>query len=312
MTALIPKPISKYDCIGIVSVSGPVDQKLLLDGLRNIHYMGFDSFTGENILKRKGYLAGEDSCRVSDLNTALADPEIQAVIFARGGYGAMRILENIDLESVQRNPKILVGMSDLTALSLSLFKRCGLVTLAGPMLATENGVNLDSDSLDSLLRSLTQDLRGTELIVPNIGEVTVIRPGKTIGRLLGGCLSMVCALLGTQHVPDFDRDILFLEEINEPLYRIDRMFMQLKLNGVFQRISGLLLGRFIGPESEDQRKAVEELILELSKEFRFPIISGFPHGHALPNLTLPHGMFVEMDTAKLSIIVTQDQPLALK
>ncbi len=138
-------------------------------------------------------------------------------------------------------------MSDLTALNLSLFRRCGLVTFAGPMIATDNGVNLDKDSLNSLVWSLTNDCRGSELITSNLTQVTAIRSGKGTGRLLGGCLSLVTALLGTRHLPEFSDEILFLEEVNEPLYRIDRMLMQLKLSGIFNQISGLLLGHFLGP-----------------------------------------------------------------
>ncbi len=306
MITLIPKPIKKYDCIGIVAASGPVDQQLLLDGLRNIHYMGFDSFTGKNICKRKNYMAGSDLTRVSDLNTALADSAIRAIMFARGGYGIMRILDNIDLNAIRKNPKIMIGMSDLTALSLSLFRRCGLVTFAGPMIATENGVNMDKNSMDSLISSITNDLRGRELIQPDVGSVRTIRHGQTRGRLLGGCLSLVTALLGTDHIPDFSGAVIFLEEVNEPLYRIDRMLMQLKLNGIFERISGLVLGHFISTNSEDQRVEVETLVLELTRHLSFPVISGFPHGHALPNLTLPHGAIVDMDTRNPSLSVSKD------
>lgn len=304
---MIPKPIRRYDCIGVISVSGPVDQQLLLDGLRNLHYMGFDCLTGANVLKRQGYLAGADSSRISDLNNALSDPNIAAIIFARGGYGVMRILEKIDLSSIFKMPKILVGMSDLTAMNLSLYKRCNLVTFAGPMVATENGVNIDNKSLNSLIKMLTTDCRGTQLITSDMADIRCIRSGKTSGRLLGGCLSMVTALLGTNHMPDFSNQIMFLEEINEPLYKIDRMLMHLKLSGFFNIIGGLLLGHFIGPNSEDQRPSVEQLVMELTREYSFPIISGYPHGHVLPNFTLPHGALVEMNADNLSLSVIADQ-----
>ncbi len=304
---MFPKPIKKFDCIGIISISGPVDQQLLLDGLRKVHYMGFDSLTGPNIFKKKGYLAGTDSERVSDLNKALADPHIHAIIFARGGYGAMRILDHVDLAAISVKPKILVGMSDLTALSLSLFKRTGLITFAGPMIATENGVNLDKISHDSLVGALTHDCRGTELIPHEVCATHTIRSGKATGRLLGGCLSIVTALLGTEHLPNFSNEIMFLEEVNEPLYRIDRMLMQLKLNGIFNRLGGLVLGHFIGPNGENQRHAIENLILEVTGGFRFPIVSGFPHGHKLPNLSLPHGAIVDLDAEISSLIVRRNQ-----
>lgn len=307
MVTLIPKPVKNYDCLGIVAVSGPIDQNLLLDGLRNIHYMGFDSLTGQNIFKKRGYLAGSDLARVTDLNKALNDPNIRAVCFARGGYGVMRILEQIDLNAIIKTPKIMVGMSDLTALNLSLFARCGLVTFAGPMLATENGVDLDKISLDSLIAALTTEVRGRELIQEGVADIKVIRQGKNRGRLLGGCLSLVSALTGTHHLPDFSGAILFLEEINEPLYRIDRMLMQLKLNGIFHKIGGLVLGHFVGPNRENQGPDVQSLVMELTQELYFPIICGFPHGHVLPNLTLPHGVIAEMDTANISLFVIEDQ-----
>lgn len=307
MEILIPKPIRKYDCVGIVSASGPVDQQLLLDGLRNVHYLGFDSLTGEHVLRKKAYLAGNDSFRSSDLNKALANPDVHAIIFSRGGYGVMRILDEIDLDAIRTRPKIMVGMSDLTALSLSLFKRVGLVTFAGPMIATRNGVNMDKHSSDSLVRSLTTDLRGVELVLPGVGEIKALRQGKASGRLLGGCLSLVAALLGTDHFPDFTNKIMILEDVNEPLYRIDRKLMQLKMNGIFHKINGLVIGHFLGSDSEDQRLDVENLIMDLTSDFSFPIMSGYPHGHTLPNLTLPIGLKVYMDTGKGSLLVSHDQ-----
>jgi muramoyltetrapeptide carboxypeptidase len=293
---LVPAPLRRGDTVGVVSASGPPDSDLLDNGLEFLRSHGLRIRLGQYVCERNGYLAGNDEQRCTDLNTMLADPEVRGVLFARGGYGVMRLLESIDQEAVLRDPKALVGMSDVTALQLSLFSRCGLATFSGPMIAGQIGAGLDPVSEESLLRGLTEPLDGRDLLPISVDRVRTLRSGYACGPLLGGCLSLVVALLGTAHSPDFSGSILLLEDVNEPPYRLDRMLTHLQLSGVLSRVAGIVLGHFLGTQEKDMGEEVERLVLELTAENQVPVVSRVPHGHALPNLTLPHGVPVAINT----------------
>ncbi len=251
---------------------------------------------GQHLLECNDYLAGNDKQRSSDLNSMLRDPEIRAIVFARGGYGMMRLLESIDYKAILADPKILVGMSDVTALQLSLLRKCNLVTFAGPMVAVQVAASLDATSEEWLINAMMDPIENRNLWPEEALAIRILRPGKSSGELMGGCLSLITALLGTKHLPDFNAKILILEDVNEPLYRIDRMLSQLKLSGALGKITGLVLGHFISPEQADLVEQVEEMILQLTLDHPVPMISRFPHGHRLPNLTLPIGVPLQMDT----------------
>jgi muramoyltetrapeptide carboxypeptidase len=300
---VVPEPLCRGDTVGVVAACGPVDRDLLNRGISFFESRGLRVLLGRHTLERNGYLAGSDEQRCADLNWILREPEVRAVLFARGGYGIMRILETIDREALIRQPRLLLGMSDLTALELSLFSREGLVTLSGPMIAGQIGDGLDRLSEQWLDRALTEPLDGRDLFAGLGQTVQVLRHGRAHGHLLGGCLSLVTALLGTTHCPEYVGAILFLEDVSEPLYRIDRMLFQLKLAGVLGKVGGVVLGHFIGAQSEDLRKETERLVLELTTDNRVPVVSRFPYGHVLPNLTIPHGAPVELDTARPSLTV---------
>jgi len=165
---------------------------------------------------------------------------------------------------------------------------------------------LDSLSEEWLISGLTESLEDRELLPPTWPAFQVLRGGQAYGPLLGGCLSLVTALVGTPYCPDFNAAILLLEDVNEPLYRIDRMLTQLKLAGVLGRISAVVLGYFVGAEGEDLLEATEGMVLEITADHPIPVISGYPHGHALPNLTIPHGVPVELDTEVPSMKVSME------
>jgi muramoyltetrapeptide carboxypeptidase len=292
----VPGPLKKGDTVGIVAASGPPDPDVLREGVKFLLEQGFEVREGCHVYQRSGYLAGTDAQRCEDLNTMLADAEVRGVFFARGGFGVMRVLDTLDLEAVQRDPKLLVGMSDVTALQLSLYARCGLISLAGPMTAGQIGWGLDKLSHESLTRSIVEPLYGRDLTCGSWERLRILRRGRAAGTLLGGCLSLVTALLGTRHSPDYRDAILLLEDVNEPAYRLDRMLTQLKLAGILDAVSGLVLGHFLGPEGTDLGEDVDRVVIELTRNRDVPIVSSFPHGHTLPNVTVPIGMPVELDT----------------
>jgi muramoyltetrapeptide carboxypeptidase len=302
MKSLLPRPLAAGDTVAVVAACGPPIPETLDAGIKFVTALGFRVRTGKYLAARDNYLAGTDEQRSSDLNDMLRDPEVRGVFLARGGYGAMRILDMTDLDAVLRRPKWIVGMSDVTALQLSLFARCGLITLSGPMVAGQIGEGLDTTSEHWLRMALTRSFESRDLF-PEDQPVRALRRGIARGPLLGGCLSLITALTGTGHSPDYSGAVLFLEDIGEAPYRIDRMLTQLKLAGILDGLSGLILGHFIGPDGNDLAPEAERLVLEMTRSHPIPVISGFPHGHKLPNLTLPHGARVELDTEARSMIV---------
>jgi muramoyltetrapeptide carboxypeptidase len=281
--------------VGIVAASGPAVPEMLDEGIRFLEAGGFRVRTGCHLYECTGYLAGTDEQRCQDLNAMLGDPEIRGVFFARGGYGIMRLLDSLDHDAIHRDPKILVGMSDVTALSLSLYTHCGLVTYAGPMVAGQMGSGLDALSEAWFGKALTEPLAGRNLI-PDGMPVQVVRSGRARGPLIGGCLSLVTALLGTRHAPDFRGAVLFLEDVNEPAYRIDRMLTHLKLAQVLDRVAGIVLGHFSRDHDTDLSSEAADILSGLMADREIPVLAGFPHGHVLPNITVPHGALVELAT----------------
>jgi muramoyltetrapeptide carboxypeptidase len=262
--------------------------------------------TGRHISEREGYLAGTDDQRCEDLNAMLRNPEVRAVFLARGGYGSMRVFENLDLRAIVSDPKLIIGMSDVTALQLSLYARCGLITLSGPMPAGQVGEGLDLQSEAWFLRVLTSPIESLNFF-PSDLSVRVLRQGTAHGPLLGGCLSLITALMGTLHAPDYSGSILFIEDVGEAPYRVDRMLTQLKLAGVLEKVSGLIVGHFLAPDGRDLAAEVEGLVMEMTQSNTVPVVSRFPHGHTLPNLTLPHGAYVRMDTESRSMTVIAEE-----
>ncbi|MFC1835094.1 LD-carboxypeptidase [Thermodesulfobacteriota bacterium] len=293
---IIPKPLKRGDLVAVVATSGPVEEANLNHGLEFLNGLGLSVVVGSNAIRNLGYLAGSDSERCMDLNAMLRNPDVRGIFFARGGYGVMRLLDSLDCGALQRDPKLLLGMSDITALQLSLFARLRLVTLSGPMIAGQLSRGLDALTEEWFVKSLMHPLAGRDLVPPVPNGLKVVRHGRGEGQLVGGCLSMVAALMGTPHAPDFTNTVLLLEDVHEPLYRLDRLMTQLKLSGVLDRLAGLLIGHIIGPKGRNLREEFEALVLDVTSGTGYPILSGVPHGHALTNLTLPHGVPVELKT----------------
>ncbi len=298
---IIPPKLEVGDTVAVVAPSSPPCSEYLDKGVAYLRHLKLNVVCGNNITKKCDYLAGADLERAADLNNAFLDPKVRGVFLARGGYGCMRILDRLDLGALARDPKVLWGMSDATAIQLFVYKELGLVTFSGPMVAGQLGYGLDPLSEESYVRSLFQPWRGVKGVEVDNGHINVLRPGIATGPLLGGCLSIVCGLLGTNYVPEFAGAILLVEDVNEPLYRVDRMFTQLRLAGIYDRINGMVLGHFMGPDDTDLSAEVEDLLIEMTQEFQFPIISRFPHGHKLPNLTIPHGIYATIDTSVPSL-----------
>lgn len=235
------------------------------------------------------FLAAPDAVRLADLHTAFADPEVDAVLALRGGSGCIRLLDHLDLGLLAHSRKLLIGYSDLTVLH-ALRTNAGIASLHAPMPASDWGLPGAQADIDALFSALARGWRSGD-VVGLAAPHPLSHGGVARGRLIGGNLAMCCALLGTPYLPEVDGALLFLEDISEAPYRVDRMLSQLRLAGVLDRIAGLLLGSFNGAESADA------VLADHLARFDKPVLAGWPSGHGQPNRPLPLGVVAEMNVA---------------
>lgn len=294
MDIIRPPRLSPGDPIRVVAGSGPVDVEPFRSGAETLQKRYELIYEEEEIFVREGFLAGSDEHRAAALNAALADPECGAVMMARGGYGLTRILPELDREALLRNPKLIVGYSDVTAL-LAWCIEMGVAAVHGPMLSDFGSLSTeDGLALFELLEN------------PNPGAIcSDLEPlveGVAEGRLIGGNLEVLTRLLGTPWQPDFHGAILFLEEVGEKPYRVDRQLTHLKAAGVFDRINGLILGDFTDcDEAEDGRYrgvSVDDVLRERLGALPLPVVTKGGFGHGKRKRSIPCGIRALLDTRR--------------
>jgi muramoyltetrapeptide carboxypeptidase len=280
-----PPLLSKNHAIGVVAPSSPFDEHRFAHGLRILEEMGFRPILAPNLRNRQGHLAGTDQERAADFTEMFLRPEVGAVMAARGGFGTLRLLENLDFSIFARTPKPLVGFSDLTVLLNVIAQRSSLITFHGPVVTSLPRISGRS-------RQSLYDMLTSPEFPPITWEKTeVVRPGPAEGRLFGGNLTTLCHLLGTPYEPSFEKTILILEDVNEPLYRIDRMLTHLKLAGKLDQVEAVLLGDFQGCES---KQAVWERVCDLLPRPSIPLWGNMPLGHGEENYTWPIGAYAKL------------------
>jgi muramoyltetrapeptide carboxypeptidase len=283
--------LRRADTVGIVSPGFAVKRSLLQAGVARLQRMGYRTRLGRHVLARNGYLAGTDAERASDLESMLRDPEVRAIWFSRGGYGSPRLLEAISWRRFTRDPKLLIGYSDLTALFSEAVNRAGPVCLYGPVVA-----ELGQEELYHA-PSLRRQLAGGESSI-RFRRRQVLMPGRARGPLIGGNLSVLSHLCGTRFAPRARGAILFLEEVGEEAYRIDRMLTQLRLAGLMRHVAGVLLGSFVVPRRRrfPPDRALPEILREFFLPLGVPVVCDLPAGHLRAKRTLPLGAVAEIDT----------------
>ena len=298
MRIIKPKALKRGDVIGIAApASPPASEEKLSRGIRYLEQLGYRIKLGRNVHRKRGYLAGTDQQRASDLHELFADKNIKAIFSARGGYGATRILPLLDYNLIRRNPKILVGYSDITALHLALFTRSGLTSFSGPMAAVEMADGLNGNAEEVFWRNVTSAKPiGTIQSKKNerfIGKQT----GRSTGRLLGGNLSLLSVLVGTPYIPTTGNLIVLIEEIDERPYRIDRMLQHLKLSNMFRKSNGVVLGSFAGCQAEKGKPSLslQQVLADTFQEYSRPIVAGIHFGHVKNSLSLPVGVRVRLN-----------------
>ena len=245
------------------------------------------------------FLAGDDATRLADLHAAFADADIAAVFCLRGGWGSARLLDRIDMALLRANPKPFIGFSDITALH-ALLVRAGLVGFHAPMPGSNLVLEGNEDDAQALFDLLMQPLPAGHCFAPELAPDAWRVPGQASGQLVGGNLSLVAALLGTPWAGPVDNTILFLEDVSEALYRVDRLLTQLRLAGVLAGARGFVLGSFT--EDADPSAVLHEHLAALGK----PVLSGWPAGHATPNRALPLGAQVTLDATAGTLTLDED------
>ena len=294
-----PKRLRPGDKIGVVAPAGPVDQKVLEKGLRMVRRMGFSPVLAEHICAKDRYLAGTDLQRTKDLHDFFGNPDIKGIFCARGGYGASRILSRLDSSIIRKNPKVFVGSSDITLLILFLVQQCSLVTFHGPMVAGNFGRYPMTRSKNQFVKILSGSKTGKRLIAK---EARVFRPGIGIGKMIGGCLTLLCRSIGTPWEVKTRNKILLLEDVNEPLYKIDGMLWHLKQAGKFKGVRGIIFGEMVNClSSKKTGGSFKEILNDVFADSSFPVLTDFPSGHGREMLTMPMGVGARLDTKSKSL-----------
>lgn len=308
--ALKPARLKAGDRVGLVAPANATFNTVDLDVAReSLEALGLEVRVGEHLRDRHGYLAGRDRDRADDINDFFADDSIAAVLPIRGGWGSARLLPLLDYDAIRRHPKIVLGFSDVTALLVGLHAKTGLVTFHGP-----NGMGRwDAFSLDYVKRvlfdaeavtfSAAPRMNDRNALVPIEGRIRTITPGTARGRLIGGNLTVLSAIAGSAYLPAWDGAILFLEDVGEEIYRVDRMLTTLKLAGILDRIGGFIFGTCdeCEPGSGFGALTFEELWADHVAPLKIPAWAGATIGHGMPQWTLPVGSEVEIDAAPGSI-----------
>lgn len=285
MNFIDPEPIQKGNTIGLITPSSPLKPGSLDVGIRFLEENGFKIKLGKHINDSMRFLAGNDADRAKDFMDFVQDSQVKAIIATRGGQGSQRLLPLLDYNIIRSHPKIVVGFSDTTALQL------GLLTKAG--LASYTGFTLTVDINALIEKTLLSCLKGESY---QITDGTPVHPGVIEAPIVGGNLSLLASLIGTPYQPNFKGNILLLEDVGVEPYNVDRMISHLDLAGVFDQISGIIIGEFEDCISKNpDGGTIEDVINEWSHRFRVPCLKDFPYGHGERRCVLPIGKRIKLD-----------------
>jgi muramoyltetrapeptide carboxypeptidase len=310
-SALKPPRLKAGDTVGLINPAGATfhpDHVAIAE--ETLAALGLKMKAGQHLLDRYGYLAGSDKARAADVNDMYADKDVNAILTLRGGWGCNRLLDLLDYKLIARNPKILMGYSDITSLLLALNAKTGLVTFHGPV-----GISTWNEFSTQIVKKLLFNAEAFSMenptetgdsLIRTKDRVLTINGGTAKGKLLGGNLSVLTAMVGSQYLPDFKDNILFLEEVGENIYRVDRMLTQLKLAGILNKISGFVFGKCsdCGPGKGFGSLTLEEVFDDHIKPLGIPAWYGSMIGHIENKFTIPLGVEAEInaDTGKISLL----------
>ncbi len=313
-TILKPPRLKVGDTLGLISPASYIDRKDIEDIEKALTKLGLKVKLGSHVLDRYGYLAGTDANRAADMNAMFADPSVQAILAMRGGWGCNRILPLLDYSAYRSHPKILMGFSDITSLLIGIYARSGLVTFHGPTgQSTWNPFTVDYVKrilFDGEVLTLQNQLNRDNNLTTTLVRVETITPGKVRGKLAGGNLSVLAAMVGSAYLPSWKETILFVEETREEIYRVDRLLTQLKLAGILEQVAGFVFGQCTDCDrltrESTQKDGQESLTLaqvlrDHIQPLGIPAWYGAMIGHIKNKFTLPIGLEVEIDASQGTI-----------
>lgn len=313
---LRPKVLKPGDTVGLITPSTYVsDPDRLLLARRTIEYFGMKAKFGRAVGKREGYLGGPIQDRVEDIHRMFQDPEVKAIFCIRGGYGAAMLLDRLNYDLIRRNPKIFLGYSDITALHLGIHKKCGLVTFHGPVTLSKFTEYTQANFKKALFETkpmgkLTNPPEGNTLRPRHFTRT--MKGGKASGPLVGGNLSLICSTMGTPFEIETEGKILFIEDVDEQPYSMDRMLTHLRLAGKFSKIRGLVIGECADCSPRDYKPSFDstfslgEVLDNILGDLKVPVVTGITIGHTEDQLTLPLGISATLDADEASLTI--DEP----
>ncbi|MFQ6677082.1 MAG: LD-carboxypeptidase [Fidelibacterota bacterium] len=306
--SILPNHLTPGDTIMFIAPSGSLDSTRMALAKKRLENRGYITIQSTDLFRSWGYLGGSDERRAHEIMDAFQNQSVKAIFPGTGGYGTTRILDMLDYNVIKNNPKILIGFSDITGLHLAIHKKTGLITFhsPNPMYGLGNKDNLSPISDTYFWRAIEQvNPEGYTIDLASFGlkdSVIILHPGVGTGQLIGGNLSLICTLMGTPYEIDTDGKILFIEDIGEAPYRIDRYLSQLKLGGKFDHLQGVILGKFTRrsdepPDDPDSFKMME-VLKQYFSDMEKPVLANFPIGHYKYNVTLPIGTHAQLDADK--------------
>ena len=294
MQVIKPNALNKGDYIGIVAPASGIEDMDISDAVQKLTNWGYKVKFSPNLFKQAGYLAGTDDMRAEDLNTFFADDEVKAILCLRGGYGSSRILDKLDYDLIAHHPKMLIGYSDITALHAAIWQKVHMATFHGAMVIDINDSSLNYTDY-SLKHGLASENVSEDGVfpLPDNWQVEVLNEGTASGRLIGGNLSVIASLCGTPYELDGTGNILFIEEVSEDSYVIDRMLEQLWQNGLLKKVNGIVVGTLRHCEPTEEQAydySVKQVFAHYAKLANIPVLYNMPIGHGPINGFLPLGV----------------------
>lgn len=299
-----PRSIKFGDTIGIIAPASQASEAKRDETVKQLTELGFKVKLGKSCFEKKGYLAGDDALRAEDLNSMFKDEDVDAIMCLRGGYGTTRILNLIDFKLIRKNPKIFIGYSDITAIHIALNRISKLVTFHGPMGSSDL---TDDFSRERLLNAIMNPRPIGALKNPGCEGISALNGGRVEGPIIGGNLALIAATIGTPYEIDTKDRILFLEDIDEEPYSIDRMLTQLALAGKLEDAEGIILGDFKNCDPKDDNSlSLMEVFEDRLKDLDKPIVHNLKAGHCIPKITIPLGVKAVLDADKCSIEIVEE------
>ena len=309
-----PPALRPGDTIRLIAPASPPNDRASLElAISALEELGYNFKYSDVIFGHQGYLAGSDEERARDFEDAFLDRMSDAILCVRGGYGSTRILDLINWDLIEK-PKVFMGFSDITALNCALWKKCGFRSFSGPVLTSDlNEGKPDPASWDHSLSLLSGEKKNGNLISDpfNLSHPSTIVPGTSHGRLIGGNLSLFCSLIGTAWFPNLKNAILFLEDVGESPYRIDRYLTQLRNGGFLEQVSGIVLGDFRYSDAQrknDKQQGLqtrEDVFQDRLTDLGVPVLANLPFGHIKPKITIPFGTLVILDCEKRNLLLQE-------